>query len=131
VGGAQFIVIDGGKFFSALLADPRFCLDTAAGALLHKGATSVREISDSDSLHLSLGSSNSASAHIDKISPAIGREASFRCRYDPTATAAHIGREVVPLGIPGLQIFPEPKPTYGLPDRGEAPPEFIRFEVRF
>jgi hypothetical protein len=131
VGGAQFIVNDGTKFFSALIADPRFCLDTAAGGFLHKGATSVREISDSDSLHLSLGSGNSVSAHIDAISPASGREATFRCRYDPIAATAHIGREVVPLGIPGLQIFPEPKPTFGLPGRGETPPEFIRFEIRF
>jgi hypothetical protein len=130
-GGAQFVVKDSPNFLSALVGDPRFCLDTALGGLLHKGTTSVREISNSDSLHLSLGSSNSVSAHIDKISPAIGREASLRCRYDPVAAAAHLGREVVPHAIPGLQVFPEPRPTHGLPDRGEAPPDIFRFEIRF
>lgn len=130
-GGAQFVVKDSAKFLSALVSDPRFCLDTPLGGLLHKGSTSVREISDSDSLHLSLGSGNSVSAHIDKISPAIGREASFRCRYDPIASAAHLGREVMPSKIPGLQIFPEPRPTHGVPDQRETPPDFIRLEIRF
>jgi hypothetical protein len=131
VGGAHFTVKDHVKFLDALLASAQFCIDSAAGGMLHRGATSVREISSSDSLHLSLGTSNQVSAHIDAISPAASRESNFRCRYDPTAAVAHIGREVVPLGIPGLQIFPEPRPTHGLPDRGEAPPDIIRFEIRF
>lgn len=129
VGGAHFIVKDHRSFFTDLLSNARFCADTAAGGMLHRGSTSLREISTGDSLHLSLGTGNSVSAHIDAISPVAGREAGGRCRYEPTRATAHIGREVVPLAIPGLQIFPEPRPTFGLPERGAAPPEIIRIEV--
>jgi hypothetical protein len=131
VGGAHFTVKDHPSFFSSLLASGRFCVDTAVGGMLHRGATSVREISTSDSLHLSLGSSNIVSAHIDAISPVTGKQEGGLCRYEPTAAAAHIGREVVPLAIPGLQVFPEPRPIFGLPEREAPPPEFIRFEFRF
>jgi len=114
-----------------LLSNPHFCVDTDVGGMLHRGSTSVREISTGDSLHLSLGTGNSVSAHIDAISPVDGREAGGRCRYEATRASAHIGREVVPLAIPGLQIFPEPRPTFGLPERGLTPPEFMRFELSF
>jgi Domain of unknown function (DUF4157) len=131
VGGAHFMVKDHVKFLDALIASARFCIDSAAGGMLHKGTTSVREISSGDSLHLSIGSGNHITAHIDAISPAVGRESNFRCRYDPTAAAAHIGREALPdyLKAPWLQIFPEPRPTVGVPERGEAPPEIIRIEL--
>jgi hypothetical protein len=131
VGGAHFTTHDGTAFFADLLADPRFCIDIPAGALLHPGSTSVREISTGDGLHLSLEAGNKVSAHIDAISPAVGRDATKRCRYDPVAAAAHIGREVVPLGIPGLQVFPEPRPNFGVPERGQPPQDFIRYEIRF
>jgi hypothetical protein len=131
MGGAHFTVKDRLSFFSSLLASGRFCVDTAVGGMLHRGATSVREISTGDSLHLILSSGDGVSAHIDAISPVAGRQEGGLCRYEPTAAAAHIGREVVPLAIPGLQIFPEPRPTFGLPERETPPPEFIRFEFRF
>jgi hypothetical protein len=131
VGGIDFTVVDQIKFLDALLASGQFCLDTRAGALLHPGTTSLREVSSGDSLHLTLGAGRSVSAHIDAISPAIGREAGGRCRYDPTSAAAHIGREVVPLGVPGLTIFPEPRPTHGLPDQPQLSPDIIRWEWRF
>jgi uncharacterized protein DUF4157 len=128
VGGAHFNVRDSKAFFSSLLAGAQFCMDTAAGGILHRGATSMREISTGDSLHLSL-TGNTVSAHIDAISPAAGRETGGSCRYDPTAAAAHIGREVVPLAIPGLKIFPEPRPTFGLPEQGAPAPEIIGLEL--
>jgi hypothetical protein len=131
VGGVHFVVRDQRKLLEDLLAGGRFCIDTPEGGLLHPGTTSVREVSTGDSLHLSLGTVNAVSAHIDAISPVQGREAGGRCRYDPTRAAAHIGREVVPLGIPGLQIFPEPRPSHGLPERGAETPDFIRWEFRF
>lgn len=129
VGGTHFTVKDHRSFFSSLLTTARFCVDTAVGGMLHRGATSVREISTGDSLHLSLSTDNLVSAHIDAISPVAGRETGGLCRYEPARAAAHIGREVVPLAIPGLQIFPEPRPTFGLPERGEPPPEIIRLEI--
>lgn len=132
VGGAHFTVDNHVAFLDDLLKSGQFCLDTAAGGMLHPGTTSVREISTGDSLHLSIGAANQVSAHIDAVSPAAGRErGTFWCHYDPVRTGAHIGREVVPLAVPGLQIFPEPRPTYGLPERAPAPPEFIRWELRF
>lgn len=131
VGGAQFTVKDHLNFFSSLLANARLCVDTAIGGMLHRGSTSVREISTGDSLHLSLSTGNSVSAHIDAISPVAGREIGGRCRYEPTRALAHIGREVVPLAIPGFQIFPEPRPPFERPERGAPPPELIRFELRF
>src|SRR5215218_1777268 len=129
VGGAHFTIEDHLGLLSSLLSSARFCVDTAAGGMLHPGATSVREVSTGDSLHLSLGSGNTVSAHIDAISPVAGRQSGGLCRYDPTGAAAHIGREVVPLAVPGLQIFPEPRPTFGLPEREPSPPEFIRLEL--
>jgi hypothetical protein len=140
VGGAHLTVVDHIKFLSALLNSARFCVDTAAGGMLHRGTTSVREISTSDSLHITLGARNTFSAHIDAISPAAGRDPGGLCRYEPTRAAAHIGREAIPgvladkLRIEllrGLQIFPEPRPTFGLPEREAPQPEFIRFEIRF
>jgi len=94
----------------------------------------MREIGTGDGLHLAIGPGEYFSAHVDAISPAVGREADGTCRYDPVATQAHIGREVVPLGIPGLQIFPEPRqpPGPGLrgPDGRDAPPpDIIRWTI--
>jgi hypothetical protein len=131
VGGAHFVVDDHLAFLDALLSGARFCVDTAAGGMLHPGTTSVREVSTGDSLHLTLGAGNLISAHVDAISPVVGRQTGGVCRYEPTRAAAHIGREVVPLAIPGLQIFPEPRPTFGLPERSAPPPELVRWEIRF
>lgn len=133
VGGAHFVVDD--KLFPDLLRGARMCVDTALGGMLHTG-TSLREVSSGSSLHLTLEAAKVAghqvvSAHIDAISPVAERLPGGMCRYDPTQAAAHIGREVVPLLVPGLQIFPEPRATVGPPGRTETPPEIIRFEIRF
>jgi hypothetical protein len=123
-----------------LLSSAQFCVDTRLGALLHTEGHSIREISTGDSLHINIGEHNLISAHIDAISPVAGREAGGRCHYEPTRAAAHIGREAIPGVLAektriellrGLQIFPEPRPVFGLPERGEPPPEFIRLELRF
>jgi hypothetical protein len=129
VGGAHLTVDDHRAFFAGLLASGRFCVDTALGGILHRGSTSVREITSGDSLHLSIDSGNMVSAHVDAISPVASAETGGRCRYDPVRAQAHIGREVAPLAVPGLQLFPEPPPIYGLPERGEAAPQFIRLEL--
>jgi hypothetical protein len=140
VGGAHFIVQDHRSFFSSLLRAGRFCVDTWLGGMLHRGATSLREVSTSDSLHVSIGARNNVSAHIDAVSPVDERGPGGKCLYHPSRAVAHIGREAVPdvsaraSGselLRGFQLFPEPRPTVGVPERGETPPEFIRFEIRF
>jgi hypothetical protein len=133
VGGARFAVDN--QLFHDLLLGGRMCVDTPLGGMLHSG-TSLREVSSASSLHLTLEAVNIAagkvmSAHIDAVSPVAERLPGGICRYDPTRAAAHIGREVVPLAVPGLQIFPEPRPGVGPPERAETPPELIRFQIRF
>lgn len=139
VGGAEFTVKDHRKLFADLLAGGRFCVDTAAGGMLHAG-TSLREVSATDSLHLSLDARNGLSVHIDAISPVAAREAGGLCRYDPTRAAAHIGREAIPdvlarrSGVEllrGLELFPEPRRPGGPLEREPPAPEFIRFGIRF
>jgi len=131
VAGADVIVRDSKEFFKSLLANPRFCVDTPLGGMLHPGTTSVREVSSSDSLHLAIGGSNSVSVHVDAISPVGSRGTGALCNYDPTRAAAHIGREALPSLIPGLQVFPEQLPTPGEPGRETSPPTLIQWGIRF
>ncbi len=131
VGGVEMTVTDGLKLLEDLLKSPFFCIDKPEGALLHPGATSIREISSIDSLHLSIGSLNRVTAHIDAISPAKGREPGGYCQYDPIRSQAHIGREVVPLLVPKFQIFPEQAPAFGPPGQQQPTPPIVGFEFRF
>ncbi|VVB53812.1 Uncharacterised protein [uncultured archaeon] len=135
-GSVQFTTDKSGTLKSALLNTFRFCADSPLGGSQHKEQVSFREVSRSDSLHVAIGPGANFDAHIDRYSPAVGGGGNV-CVYDPVYAAAHIGREVVPpkvrsyLGIPGVQIFPEPRPISGPPEREAPPPEFIRLEVRF
>jgi hypothetical protein len=131
VAGADIVVKDGKEFFKSLLADPRFCVDTAAGGVLHPGTSSVREVSSSDSLHLAIGRTSSVSVHVDTISPVGSRGTGGFCSYDPTRAAAHIGREAIPSLIPGLQVFPEQLPPRGELGREAPPPTLIQWGIRF
>ncbi|WNG88152.1 hypothetical protein C6A87_002500 [Mycobacterium sp. ITM-2016-00317] len=113
-----FAAHSGDALITALMATGRFCMAQGAGASLHKGQTTLREISKSDSLHISVGSPRSRDefdAHIDLYSPTPEHTGSSFCSNRPSVAAvAHIGREVVPegfrklTGIPGVQVFPEP-----------------------
>jgi hypothetical protein len=125
---------DAAGLHGALLANHRFCLDAGVGGLLHPGQSSHREVSDADSLHISIGAprpipalvtlgvakpsgrgpfrgsgrddtSTWFDAHIDRYaSPRAKR--GHACEYDPLRTAAHEGREVVP-GYIRLSVLPE------------------------
>jgi hypothetical protein len=85
------------------------------GASQHPGQTTLREISGSDSMHVSIGPGDQFDVHIDKYSPVTEHSGSSFCSNAPSVPAVtHIGRELVPewvrkkTGIPGFQVFPEP-----------------------
>jgi outer membrane protein OmpA-like peptidoglycan-associated protein len=127
----------GDALLNALTATGKFCWATGTGASQHFGQSTFREISGSDSLHVSIGKPRGQfDAHIDRYSPAV--EPGGFCSNAPTAAALrHIGREVVPEkvrkgfsffglfhvpGPAGFQFFPEePSPALTevpLPDTG-------------
>lgn len=117
---------------NALTATGRFCMGYGIGASQHPGQTTLREISGSDSLHISVGPGDRFDAHIDKFSPVTEHPGSSFCSNRPLVAAlAHIGRELVPelvrkkTGIPGVQVFPEPTFPQSEPrprQEGDSPP---------
>ena len=111
----HFMSFSGDRLSEALMATGRFCMAYGIGASQHPGQTTLREISASDSLHVSIGPGDKFDAHIDRFSPVPEHPGSSRCSNRPSVAAlAHIGRELVPelvrrkTGIPGVQVFPEP-----------------------
>lgn len=128
-----YFMSQGGKeLVSALVATGRFCIARGIGASQHPGQTTLREISGSDSLHISVGPGDRFDAHIDKFSPTPEQTGSRFCSNRPSVAAvAHIGRELVPewvrkkTGIPGVQVFPDFEltptvPSPASPTRQEA-----------
>jgi hypothetical protein len=120
-----FMSLAGDPLIKALMATGRFCMAYGAGASQHPGQTTLREISGSDSLHISIGPGDGFDAHIDKYSPTPESTGSSFCSNRPTVAAlTHIGRELVPelvrkkTGVPGVQVFPEQI----FPQRGPEPP---------
>jgi hypothetical protein len=110
-----FMSSAGDALIKALMATGRFCVAYGAGASQHPGQTTLREISGSDSLHISIGPGDKFDAHIDKYSPVTEHPGSSFCLNRPSIAAlTHIGRELVPellrkkTGIPAVQVFPEP-----------------------
>lgn len=110
-----FMSLGGDKVIQALMGSGRFCMAYGAGASQHPGQTTLREISGSDSLHVSIGPGDKFDAHIDKYSPVPEHPGSSFCSNRPSVAAlTHIGRELIPewirkkTGIPGVQVFPEP-----------------------
>lgn len=120
-----FLSRSGDAMIEALMATGRFCMAYGIGAREHPGQTTLREISRSDSLHVSVGSDDQFDAHIDKYSPAPEHpDGSFCSNAASPAAVGHIGREPVPekvrekTGIPGFQVFPEPAPPAPIPEEG-------------
>lgn len=121
-----FLSPSGDALIKALMATGRFCIARGIGASQHPGQTTLREISGSDSLHISIGPGNQFDAHIDRYSPVPEHPGSSFCSNRPSPAALrHIGRELVPeivrkkTGIPGVQLFPDFEPTPTVP-RSEA-----------
>ena len=126
------------------MATGRFCIARGIGASLHPHQTTLREISGSDSLHISIGPGNNFDAHIDRYSPvpnppaaasapsSVGRRPrSHRPRGLPEIVRRY-------TRIPGVQVFPdfEPTPTVPRPEpatRQEAdlPPPPVGITWRF
>ncbi len=131
---------------AAALGTMRLCADSPLGASQHRDQVSMREVSDGDSLHLSVGPRpgdvcGRFDAHIDRYSSARGGAGSV-CAYDIPSASAHIGREVVPskvrswMRVPGVQVLPEWEggasgQEIGRGGAGEAPPPVVGMTWRF
>ena len=74
--------------FSQLEANGRFHRDSRLGRLFHPGTVSYREISATDSVHLSVTGENRVSVHVDRVSPLLVR-AGGRARYSVCRAVAH------------------------------------------
>jgi hypothetical protein len=123
-----FMSLGRNALIDALMATKRFCRAHGLGASQHPGQITLREISKSDSLHISIGPGDKFDAHIDKYSPVTKHPDSELCSNLPSVAAlTHISRELLPewirrvTGIPGMQVFPEPvPPPSGTTPRQEA-----------
>ena len=110
----------GAGITGALISSAKMCWDAGIGGSLHGGQMSNREVSEGDSLHVSVGRSadpelgddGDFDAHIDKYASPKGKRG-IACEYDPKSTAAHLGREVVPGMIHRGKIGPVPVPPIG------------------
>ncbi len=78
------------RFFADLVATGRFCRDTRAGGMLHRGQVSLREVSDGDSLHVCIDGDDNVSVHVDHFSPVAGANPDGTCRYSVGAVVAHV-----------------------------------------
>lgn len=87
---------DNKAILKALISSGTSCVDTGLGGTLHAGQLSLREVSTSESLHAAIGSRNLFDMHVDLYSSVTSRAGGVACQYDPTGTAAHLGREVFP-----------------------------------
>ncbi len=140
-----FLSPSGDALIKALMATGRFCMAHGTGASQHPGQTTTPRISDSDSLHISIGPGNQFDAHIDRYSPVTKHPGSSFCSNRPTPAALrHIGRELVPeivrkkTGIPGVQLFPDFEPgstvERSIPATGqkaEIPPPLVGIRWNF
>ena len=67
----------------------RFRRDTRLGAIFHRGQVSLREVSPTHSLHITVGKGNRVSAHVDRYSPLAARQPEQVARYAFHRVAAH------------------------------------------
>jgi hypothetical protein len=132
-----FMSPSGDALLKALMATGKFCTAHGIGASQHPKQKTIREISGSDSLHVSIGPGNRFDAHIDKFSPVAERSGSGLCSNEASVAAlTHILWELVPekfrqkTGIPGFQLTPNFELTPSVPrpepisrqDFGPQPP---------
>ena len=86
----EFNTQDPDAVVDRLLSTGRFCIDTRAGRILHPATRSLRELSNRESLHVSLAG-ELVTAHLDRISPLVRADSGKRqCRYSISRIAAHI-----------------------------------------
>jgi outer membrane protein OmpA-like peptidoglycan-associated protein len=144
-----FTVSSGPAMLQALIGTGNFCVDGKVSGLLHAGKTSLREISTSDSLHVSIDGNN-VDAHMDKYAPIQGQPEGIFCPDAPTPEAIkHIGNEVIPeyfrkvtdfltfgiIPIPGITVFPDPIGKSPVPEPhgtvgNDLPPSLVGLTLR-
>ncbi|MGH9224674.1 MAG: hypothetical protein ACRD2W_13055 [Acidimicrobiales bacterium] len=74
--------------FQELESSGRFHRDSRLGRLFHPGTVSYREISEIDSVHLSVTSENRVSVHVDRVSPLLVSKGG-QARYSLCRAVAH------------------------------------------
>ena len=67
----------------------RFRRDSRLGAMFHRGQVSLREVSPTHSLHITVGKGNRVTAHVDRYSPLATRQPEQIARYAAHRVAAH------------------------------------------
>lgn len=67
----------------------RFRRDTRLGSIFHRGQVSLREVSPTHSLHITVGKGNRVSAHVDRYSPLATNQPEQIARYAFHRVAAH------------------------------------------
>ena len=116
----HFTTEDPAALLRELEESGRFRRDSRLGAMFHRGKVSMREVSPTHSLHITVGKGNHVSAHVDRYSPLATSQPEHRARYALHRVAAHnlagIADELARL-IPGRR-----RPCYRPPrqDRSDA-----------
>jgi HAD superfamily hydrolase (TIGR01490 family) len=83
-----------------LEASGRFRRDTRLGAIFHRGQVSLREMSPTHSLHITVGKGNKVTAHVDRYSPLAARQPEQLARYAFHRVAAHNIADVAARLVP-------------------------------
>ena len=86
---ARFASADPGRIERRLAESDCFCRDTPVGKLYHRKQASFREISPTDSLHVTVGEDGLVTSHVDRHSPLARRQPGGACRYSLLRVAAH------------------------------------------
>jgi HAD superfamily hydrolase (TIGR01490 family) len=73
----------------------RFRRDTRLGAIFHRGQVSLREVSPTHSLHITVGKGNKVTAHVDRYSPLAVNQPEQLARYALHRVAAHNAAGIV------------------------------------
>jgi HAD superfamily hydrolase (TIGR01490 family) len=85
----HFTTADPAALLRELEESGRFRRDTRLGAIFHRGQVSLREVSPTHSLHITVGKGNRVSAHVDRYSPLATRQPEQVARYAFHRVAAH------------------------------------------
>jgi len=108
-----FVADDPKALIEELESTGRFRRDTPLGGILHRGEISLREVSPTHSLHITLGRGNRVSVHVDRYSPLAKTQPESGARYSVARVAAH---NVTGIASDLVRIIPRPRFR---PRRGE------------
>jgi HAD superfamily hydrolase (TIGR01490 family) len=85
----HFVTEDPAALLHELEKSGRFRRDTRLGSIFHRGKVSLREVSPTHSLHITVGKGNRVSAHVDRYSPLATTQPEQAARYALHRVAAH------------------------------------------